>query len=310
MAADRPRVILTKDQVSSYFDRLKIPAEKRSYDVTTLKDEDALKYLALLQKHHLAEVPFENLTLHYSAHHQISLHPDELFKKIIADNNGRGGYCMENNALFGTLLRSLGFNIYSGGGRVWENSTWTGWGHMLNFITIGDTKYHVDVGFGSEVPLVPMPIDRSGTVQPHISPATVRLQWRNIPGNTDPSQRLWVYEYRRDDEAEWEMRYCYSEVEFLPCDYFAMNYFTSTSRKSFFTRLAVMDKKLLDDEGEYKGSIILNGNTLKRRIHGVKEEEVVFETEAERLVALEKFFGIRFGEAERNSIIGLGSQLK
>jgi arylamine N-acetyltransferase len=119
-----------------------------------------------------------------------------------------------------------------------------------------------------------------------------------------------VYEYRRDDEAEWEMKYCYSEVEFLPCDYFVMNYFTSTSRKLFFTRLAVMDKKLLDDEGEYKGSIILNGNTLKWRIHGLKEEEVVFETEAERLAALEKFFGIRFGEAERDGIIGLGSQLK
>lgn len=310
MAADRPRVILTKDQVTSYFERLEIPAGKRCYDVTPLKDEDALRYLALLQKHHLAAVPFENLTLHYSAHHQISVHPNELFKKIIADNNGRGGYCMENNALFGTLLRTLGFNIYSGGGRVWENGSWTGWGHMLNFITIGDTKYHVDVGFGAEVPLVPMPLDHSGTIQPHISPATVRLQWRNIPGNTDPSQRLWVYEYRRNDEAEWEMKYCYSEVEFLPCDYSVMNYFTSTSRKLFFTRLAVIDKKLLDDEGWYKGSIILNGNTLKWRIHGVKEEEVVFETEAERLAALKKYFGIQFGEAERDGILGLGSQLK
>jgi arylamine N-acetyltransferase len=181
---------------------------------------------------------------------------------------------------------------------------------MINFITIGDTKYLVDVGFGGAVPLVPMPMDHSGTVQPHISPATTRLQWRNIPGNTDPNQRLWVYEHRRNDEAEWNMQYCYSELEYLPCDYSSMNYFASTSRTLFFTRLIVIDKKLLDEEGEYKGSIILNGNTLKWRIHGVKEQEVVFETEAERLAALEKYFGIRFGQAERDGILGLGSQLK
>jgi arylamine N-acetyltransferase len=310
MTAERIRVTFTKDQVSQYLNRLKIHENQRQYDVANLSQEEALNYLALLQKHHLAEVPFENLSLHYSPHHQVSVHPEELFKKIIADNNGRGGYCMENNCLFGTLLLTLGFTIYSGGARVWVPGSWTGWSHMVNFVTIGDVKYHVDVGFGAEGPVVPMPLDRSGTIQPHISPAVARLQWRNIPGNTDPNQRMWVYEHRRNEEAEWEIKYCYTELEFQPCDYNIMNYYTSTSHKTFFTRTIIVDKKILEDSGEYAGSLILSGNTMKWRIHGVKEKEIEFATEAERLGALEKHFGIKFGEAERDGISGLASQLQ
>jgi arylamine N-acetyltransferase len=308
--AEQVRAIFTKDQVSQYFDRLKIPESKQHYDVSNLNNDEALSYLALLLKHHLAEIPFENLTLHYSTHRQVSIHPQELFRKIIADNNGRGGYCMENNCLFGTLLLTLGFTIYSGGARVGVAGPWTGFSHMVNFVTIGETKYHLDVGFGSDGPVVPMPLERSGIVQSHIRPAGARLQWRNISGNIDPNQRLWVYEHRRNEDSEWEVKYCYSELEFQPCDFNSMNYYTSTSPRTFFTREVVIDKKLLDQDGEYAGSLILNNDIMKWRIHGVKEKEIKFETEVERLDAIEKHFGIKFGKAERDGISGLASQLK
>jgi arylamine N-acetyltransferase len=310
MAAERKRVTFSQDQITQYFDRIKIPDDKRRVDVAGLDPEDALNYLALLQKHQLAAIPFENLNLHYSAHHQVSIHPEELFRKIVTDNNGRGGYCMENNCLLGTLLYSLGFTIYSGGARVFADGDWTGWSHMVNMITIGGTKYHVDVGFGADGPVVPMPLDRSGTIQRHISPAVARLQWRNIPGNTDPNQKLWVYEHRRNEDVDWDIKYCYSELEFLPSDYNMMNYYTSTSLKTFFTRVIIVDKKLLDDEGEYAGSLILFGNTIKWRIHGVKEKEIEFAKEEDRLEALDKYFGIKFGEVEREGIRGLPSEIK
>jgi arylamine N-acetyltransferase len=99
----------------------------RKYEVAELDPKEALEYLGLIQTHHLVEVPFENLTLHYSHHRQISIHPEELFKKVVSDDNGRGGYCMENNCLLGTLLRSLRFNLYSAGARVFDDGKWTGW---------------------------------------------------------------------------------------------------------------------------------------------------------------------------------------
>lgn len=310
MAAEGIRVTYTQDQLSLYLDRLIIPDARREYDVAKLNNEEALSYLVYLQKQHLATIPFENLSLHYSTHHSITLHPQALFQKIIADDNGRGGYCMELNFLFGTLLHMLGFSLYSGGARVWMGTGWTGWSHMVNFVTIGDTKYHVDVAFGSDGPVVPMPLDREGCLQKHIEPAQARLQYRNISGNSDPNQRLWVYEHKRNKEAEWEMKYCFTELEFLAGDFATMNYFTSTSNKIFFTREIMFDRKVLDERGELTGSMSMANNVLKWRMHGVKERQIEFETEEQRLEALEEHFGIIFGEAEREGIRGLPSQLK
>ena len=96
-------------------------------------------------------VPFENLSLHYSESHNIDIDPQVLWDKVIgrglreqakdegtetighvdseageeADSSqktahnrrkwqaGRGGYCMENNCFFGTILRSIGSVSYT-----------------------------------------------------------------------------------------------------------------------------------------------------------------------------------------------------
>ncbi|KAJ4324506.1 hypothetical protein N0V94_001246 [Neodidymelliopsis sp. IMI 364377] len=310
MVSEQPRPSYSKEQVSKYFERLKLPEEHRKYDIAGLSPEDALEYLTLLQQRNLAEIPFENLTLHYSAHHSINVHPEALFSKIIGDNNGRGGYCMENNALFGTLLFSLGFNIYSAGARVNNGGVLTGWSHMVNIVTIGEIKYHVDVGFGANGPMIPMPLERSGTVREHLKPAAARLQWRNIPGNTDPTQRLWVYEHRIDQESEFAIMYCFTELEFLPSDYAVMNYYTSTSKHIFFTTTIVAEKKIVDDGGELVGNLIMGNKDLKWRVHGKKEKQIEFESEKDRLDALEKYFGIHFGEVEKVGIQGLPSEIK
>ena len=42
--------------------------------------------------------------------------PEVLFEKIVGQ--GRGGEGMENNTFFGTVLRSLGFEVYAVGARV------------------------------------------------------------------------------------------------------------------------------------------------------------------------------------------------
>ncbi|KAF3034576.1 N-terminal acetyltransferase [Didymella heteroderae] len=310
MASEQPRPLYSKEQVSQYFERLKLPEKDRKHDISELNAEDTLDYLKLLQKLHLATIPFENLTLHYSAHHFINVHPQALFTKIISDDNGRGGYCMENNALFGTLLFTLGFTIYSAGARVNNGGVFTGWSHMVNIVTIGETKYHIDVGFGGNGPTVPMPLDRSDLVREHIKPAASRLQWRNIPGNTDPHQRLWVFEHRQNDDSEWTMIYCFTELEFLPSDYALMNYFTSTSKHTFFTRTIVLEIKILDDAGELAGQLIMSDKDLKWRIHGEKTKQIEFESEEDRLNALEEHLGIHFGEVERVGIQGLPSEIK
>jgi arylamine N-acetyltransferase len=310
MHSKSARAIYTRDQITKYFERVNFPTEKRRYSVADLGSDDALDYLALLQKHQLAAVPFENLSLHYSYHRRISIQPLDLFNKIVAENNNRGGYCLEQNAFFATLLHSLGFNVYSGGGRVYENGGWTGWSHMVVFITIGETKYVVDVGHGPYGQVVPMALDHSGTVYPQLRPASVRHQWRNVLGSTDPNQRLWVYEFRQDEKSEWGPRLCYTEQEYMPNDFAVMNHHCSTNCTSWFTTAIIVEKKLLDDAGELIGTVLLMNNIIKWRVHGKKLKEIELKTEEERMKALEEHFGIKFGQAERNSIKGMVSEIK
>jgi len=309
MSASRPTY--SHDQIASYLDRLQLPPHLHQYDVANLDPPAALAYLAMLQKHHLAWIPFENLSLHYSAHHRLCLHPDHLFRKIIADANGRGGYCMENNTLFGTLLRSLGFTLYPTAGRVLEGASWNSLGHMVNLVTIGNTTYLVDVGFGADGPVRPMPLDRSAAIHPHIRPGSARLDWRNLSENTDPAQRAWVYECRRNDDSDWEpVKYAFTGFEFLPQDFAALSQHLSTSPRTFFTRTIVVERKILDDQSEVVGRMTLSGSKMKWRIHGQLTREIVFASEEERVDALDRYWGITLGAVEREGIRGLVSEIR
>lgn len=101
-------------QISEYEGYVKLPSQFRSIS----KPIHDLKYLTALHIHQIAAVPYENLTLHYSKNHEVSLDPQELFQKIVGNRRGRGGYCMENNILFNHVLRALGFTVYSVGIKI------------------------------------------------------------------------------------------------------------------------------------------------------------------------------------------------
>ena len=142
MAAFDPghRQTYTPEQIQGYYERIRLPAEHRSTNVATIANtKDGLAFLTVLVKHQLAYVPFENLELHYSSHHSIDLEAEHLFDKIVGRNAGRGGYCMENSALLGAVLRTLGFDVVSIGAKVneavqpmaagkgWKGPVYDGW---------------------------------------------------------------------------------------------------------------------------------------------------------------------------------------
>ena len=100
--------MFSQGQISRYFEHISFENARHA--------SGSLQYLQELQKRHLAKVPFESLSLHYSRHRLLSLDPQDLFQKIVV--RGMGGYCMENNGFFGVVLRTLGFTIFNAGGRV------------------------------------------------------------------------------------------------------------------------------------------------------------------------------------------------
>src|SRR4051812_40407997 len=73
--------------------------------------------LAALQERHLHTVPYENFDILRRL--PLSLDTRDLFDKIVVRR--RGGYCFELNALFGWLLRELGYPVTDLMARFWRD---------------------------------------------------------------------------------------------------------------------------------------------------------------------------------------------
>lgn len=227
---------------------------------------------------------------------------------------------MENNCFFGTVLRSLGFDVRSVGARVNRKASgsggcgWEGWSHMVNIVTLDSgQKFMLDVGFGANGPISPLLLDEDNTASyntKHIAPAETRLVFENVlNGYADAGQRLWQYHHRVDPQSEWLVMYCFTELEFLPEDYEIMNFWTSRSPRSWFTYRVVAVKMVLEG-GEVVGTVVLGGGDVKKRVGGRTELLRKCRTEGERVEALEVLFGVRLTDEEREGIRGMVTELK
>lgn len=99
---------LSPEQLDLYLQRVHLERDAVStHDVTSL---------SLLLQHQLVYVPFESLSLHYSKDRKISIDLQDLYFKIVTKR--RGGYCLENNAFFAAVLRTLGYQVMSVGCRI------------------------------------------------------------------------------------------------------------------------------------------------------------------------------------------------
>ena len=110
--------IYSREQVSRYLVHIGLP-QPDSFSLFSFKNEiaaDPLRWLTKLQRRQMARMHFENLALQYSTHHSIILDLDVLYDKMVT--RAKGGYCMENNRFFATILRTLGYTVLSGGARV------------------------------------------------------------------------------------------------------------------------------------------------------------------------------------------------
>jgi arylamine N-acetyltransferase len=220
---------------------------------------------------------------------------------------------MELNATFATLLRSIGYTLYHVGARVNTSQTTQSFGpfdHMLNILTLGTDRYLIDVGFGSNyVPTVPIRLINDPAGFTNVKPASARLVFKAIEGAANPLSKLWVYQHRVGEGEAWRDLYCFAaEVEFRRPDFEMMNYWTSTSRKTIFTQKVICNKLIAGAEGEIVGTLGLM-REVKKRVGAETEVLKEFESEEERVRALEEHFGIVLSEVEREAIAKTGDEI-
>lgn len=121
-----------------YFKRIGFASSFEKPDFATLK---------LIHKHHVMSIPFENLSIHCGE--KILMDLEVIFDKIV--NHSRGGWCLENNFLFGWALQKMGYNSTMLGARVFNNNP-NDFGpldsHLINKVVIDGKAYITDVSFG------------------------------------------------------------------------------------------------------------------------------------------------------------------
>uniref|UniRef100_A0A3P8SSB0 arylamine N-acetyltransferase n=1 Tax=Amphiprion percula TaxID=161767 RepID=A0A3P8SSB0_AMPPE len=103
--------------------------------------------MKLIHKLHILSIPFENLSIHCGE--RIITDLEVIFNKVV--RSSRGGWCLENNFLFGWVLREMGYDTTTLSSRVF-NSILNDFGplhsHLINKVIIDGKPYITDVSFG------------------------------------------------------------------------------------------------------------------------------------------------------------------
>ncbi|XP_033474051.2 arylamine N-acetyltransferase, pineal gland isozyme NAT-10-like [Epinephelus lanceolatus] len=127
-----------KMNLEEYLERIGFHSSFDKLDLATLK---------LIHKLHVMSIPFENLSIHCGE--RITMDLEVIFNKIV--RSSRGGWCFENNFLFGWVLREMGYDTTMLGSRIFSSTsndflpTET---HLINKIIIDGKAYIADVSFG------------------------------------------------------------------------------------------------------------------------------------------------------------------
>ncbi|KAF2228256.1 hypothetical protein BDZ85DRAFT_175623, partial [Elsinoe ampelina] len=282
-----------------------------------------LALLTSLHRSHIATIPYENICLHYSSERYASLDADSLLDRIISKQ--RGGYCMELNMIFHLLLGRLGFQTYMTGARLGQDcgdgEAFSGWRHSIIVVIIPGSgseppaRYMVDVGFGGDGPVLPIPLIHDTTL-PNLGTQEMRLTFGPIerlssaPPEVQP--HLWSYWTRNTKEHAWRRQFCFSLLEFTSEDFKVINHFASTHEESIQTKKLMVVKFLADSNGTSRsvgdcritGKLILVNETLKINTGGRSKILRVCSTEEERVDVLKDHFDISIDEKERCCIAG------
>ncbi len=117
----------------------------------------SLTVLEALLAHHVQSVPFENLDVQLGA--RLTTDPAAAYEKIVQKQ--RGGWCYEQNGLFGWALSEIGFDVTRVAAAVMRNERGdvANANHLCLLVKPNDAEqtFLADVGFGGSM-FAPIPL--------------------------------------------------------------------------------------------------------------------------------------------------------
>lgn len=200
--------------------------------------------LAGLVQAHRQSIGFENMDVMLGRGIRVDV--DSVWAKLVSGPARRGGYCFEQNALFGAMLKRIGFDARPLLGRVWLGMAWPGEAeamppmtHTFSLVTIDGASWIADAGFGgSHVP--PMPLINGAEVST-ADGARHRLRRSGAPGE---AKGAWLLERagvasatdgRAAQHGDFQPQYSFGLGEVAPVDLELANHWTATRPATRFT---------------------------------------------------------------------------
>ena len=200
--------------------------------VSVTRPEVSISFIKELQNAHLGNFPFSNLGV--LLHESLSLESQVLFDRVVTSK--RGGYCFEQNKIFFEILNYLGFPCKIVLGRVLHNrNVDVPRTHRITRITLADSSYIVDVGFGPLCPREPLlldldePQDQGDAVYRIIQPA------------------LGHYLLQKEEVDGWFTLYSFDNGLYTEADCLCGHHYSSTHPDAVFVNNLVVSRKSYDD---------------------------------------------------------------
>ena len=231
-----------------------------------------LETLSELHRLHTYTIPFENLNPF--TYHEVLLDEESLEKKLIHDF--RGGYCFEQNILFSSILKQIGFKVRWLGARVLWNQPQdliTRRSHMLFLVELEET-YLADVGFGGMTLTTPIKFKTD------IEQETTHESFRIKSYSEDLVLEAQV-------NGEWKIVYRFDLTTQYLIDYEVANYYLYTNPTSHFRNMLIAARPFEE------GRLALSNSQFTTHWRNGKSEKVQLASVEEIKTILKDKFGIR-----------------
>lgn len=198
--------------------------------------------VAALQSAHRLAIGFENLDVMLGR--PIRIDAPSVFDKIVV--NGRGGYCFEQNRLFGDVLAAIGVANRPLLARVrlgLAQDVIPPRTHVCLLAAMAGGEWLVDAGFGGS-DLAPLPLE-DGAEAHTADGARHRLRRTGERGSLEGE---WLLERagpvsatdgRAAAHGDWQAQYTFDLAQVVPGDLEQANHWTSTRPDTRFTSLHV-----------------------------------------------------------------------
>jgi N-hydroxyarylamine O-acetyltransferase len=236
-------VVLSAGELHAYLQRIRIDTPAGP----------GLDSLTRLQLAHLQAVPFENLAVF--AGRSVTTDNNWTFSKVV--DQQRGGWCFELNGAFAQLLEALDFTVHRLAAAVLVGGPNQIVDHLVLEVVL-DQPYLVEVGFGDNAPIVPLPLQVAGPIETRSG----TFEFLNSPQGTTLTQHV---------DGVPEARYRFKRVNHDPSDFEPVS-MRLQSDPTLLWSTTPFATRLVDDQGT---RLTLTRDKLKTRGGASAAEESV-----------------------------------